>query len=105
MARRRKIYGLDELNPAERAWLTGEGRDTLEEWDEFFLWSLEHGFASHHEGRSITAVELLAQFRHLVPDDRIELLELQAKRCAKYSRNDKGNKADVVSLKNDGKLT
>lgn len=102
MARRRKIYGLDELSPAERVWLTGEGRESLsaEDWDDFMLWSLEHGFSSYHEGRAINAAELLEQFRHLVPSDRIELLQLQAKRCLKHARDNK-SKAEVVSLSKD----
>lgn len=82
MPRRRRLYGINELCPAEVAWLTGEKPDEFnaDDWDDFFLWSLEEGFPSYHEGRKIWPSELLEQYGHLVPADRVQFLRLQIKR-------------------------
>lgn len=63
-----------ELSRAELAWLTGDRPEIFTTLDEFFVWSLDHGFPSMHKARAITATEILNTYGHFILPARVREL-------------------------------
>lgn len=99
---KRKLYGMDELSPAELAWLTGdESKVKAHRWHEYFLWCLQRGFASWHKGRPICAPELLDRYGHLAGPERVKYLKMQVQAMKMRDRTGSRRRlqsADVVPL-------
>jgi hypothetical protein len=88
---RRARHRIEGLSAAERQWLTGEDQSSApdwDEWDEFFLWCLDRGERSCHEGRWMTPRQLLETFGHRVPPQRRRLLD------ARLRSREEANHAD-----------